>query len=275
LNILQSIVLGLIQGITEFFPISSSGHLVIIPYFSSWDYPPLYFTVTVHFATLLAVLTVLYRDAWRIIRGFALGLFNRKWRSGTDFKMGLYIIIATIPAVLMGLFLDEFIESIFSKPLVVAIFLLVTAFILWGGEYRGRKVKQKKSLTYLSSAVSGIGQALAVFPGISRAGATISFARFFGVKREEAVKFSFLLSIPIILGSFVFELSRSAGTVLGGGENTVWVLFAGLASAYLSGIFAIKYLLYLTKKKNLNIFAVYCICLSIAIFVFYIINNIT
>lgn len=275
MNILQSIVLGLIQGITEFFPISSSGHLVIIPYFSGWDYPPLYFTVTVHFATLLAVLTVLHKDAWRIIRGFVLGLFNRKWRSSTDFKMGLYIIIATIPAVLMGLFLDEFIESIFSKPLIVAIFLLVTAFILWGGEYRGRKVKQKKSLTYLSSAASGIGQALAVFPGISRAGATISFARFFGVKREEAVKFSFLLSIPIILGSFVFELSRSAGTVLGGGENTMWVLFAGLVSAYLSGFFAIKYLLYLTKKKNLNIFAVYCICLSIVIFVFYIINNIT
>ncbi len=275
MNILQSIVLGLIQGITEFFPISSSGHLVIIPYFSGWDYPPLYFTVTVHFATLLAVLTVLYRDAWRIIRGFVLGLFNRKWRSSTDFKMGLYIIIATIPAVLMGLFLDEFIESIFSKPLIVAIFLLVTAFILWGGEYRGRKVKQKKSLTYLSSAASGIGQALAVFPGISRAGATISFARFFGVKREEAVKFSFLLSIPIILGSFVFELSRSTDAVFGGGENTMWVLFAGLVSAYLSGFFAIKYLLYLTKKKNLNIFAVYCICLSIAIFVFYIINNIT
>ena len=274
MNILQSIVLGLIQGITEFFPISSSGHLVIIPYFSGWDYPPLYFTVTVHFATLLAVLTVLYRDAWRIIRGFVLGLFKSKLRKNKDFKMGLYIIIATIPVVLMGLFLNEFIESIFSKPLIVAAFLLVTAFILWGGEYRGRKVGQKKSLSYLSSVASGIGQALAVFPGISRAGATISFARFFGVKREEAVRFSFLLSIPIILGSFVFELSRSTDTVLSGGENTVWVLFAGLVSAYLSGFFAIKYLLYLTKKKNLNIFAVYCICLSIAIFVFYIINNI-
>jgi undecaprenyl-diphosphatase len=273
LSILQSIVLGLIQGITEFFPISSSGHLVIIPYFSGWDYPPLYFTVTVHFATLLAVLTVLHRDAWRIIRGFVLGLFKKKWRKSADFKMGLYIIIATIPAVLMGLFLNDLIESIFSKPLVVAVFLLVTAFILWGGEYRGRKVKQNKSLTYISSLASGIGQALAVFPGISRSGATISFARFFGIKREAAVKFSFLLSIPIILASFVFELSRSGSSVFSGGENTVLILFAGLVSAYLAGFFAIKYLLYLTKKKNLNIFAIYCICLSIAIFVFYIVNN--
>ena len=273
MSILQSIVLGLIQGITEFFPISSSGHLVIIPYFSGWDYPPLYFTVTVHFATLLAVLTVLHRDAWRIIRGFILGLFKKKWRKSADFKMGLYIIIATIPAVLMGLFLNDLIESIFSKPLIVAVFLLVTAFILWGGEYRGRKVKQNKSLTYISSLASGIGQALAVFPGISRSGASISFARFFGIKREAAVKFSFLLSIPIILGSFVFELSRSGSTVFSGGENTVLILFAGLVSAYLAGFFAIKYLLYLTKKKNLNIFAIYCICLSIAIFVFYIVNN--
>lgn len=248
--------------------------MVIIPYFSGWDYPPLYFTVTVHFATLLAVLTVLYRDAWRIIRGFVLGLFYRRLRKSTDFKMGLYIIIATIPAVLAGLFLSDLIESIFSKPLVVAVFLLVTAFILWGGEYRGRKVEQKKSLTYISSLASGIGQAFAVFPGISRSGATISFARFFGIKREAAVKFSFLLSIPIILGSFVFEMSRSNDAVLNGGANTAWVLLLGLLSAYLAGFFAIKYLLYLTKKKNLNIFAVYCICLSIAIFVFYIINNI-
>jgi undecaprenyl-diphosphatase len=150
----------------------------------------------------------------------------------------------------------------------------VTAFILWGGEYRGKKVKQKKSLDYLSSFSAGIGQALAVFPGISRSGATISFARFLGVKREEAVRFSFLLSIPVILGSFVFELSRSKDMILDGGTQIVWVLFAGLVSAYLAGFFAVKYLLYFAKKKNLNIFAIYCICLSIAIFVFYIINNI-
>ncbi|MCJ7471497.1 MAG: undecaprenyl-diphosphate phosphatase, partial [Actinobacteria bacterium] len=232
------------------------------------------FTVTVHLATLFAVLTVLYRDVWRIVRAFLMGIFSRKWRSSNDFKMGLYIIIATVPAVIAGVFLDELIESIFSKPLIVAAFLLVTAFILWGGEYRGRKVVQKPSLTYLAAIASGIGQALSIFPGISRSGSTISFARFFGVKREEAVRFSFLLSIPIILGSFVFEFSRSSGIIFDGGAHIIWTLAAGLISAYVSGLFAIKYLLYLTRKKNLNIFALYCICLSIAVFVFYIINNI-
>ena len=115
LNILQSIILGIIQGITEFFPISSSGHLVIVPFFFGWDYPPLYFTVTVHFATLLAVLSVLYRDVWRIIRAVVLGIFRKKWRSVYEFKTGLYIILATIPAALVGYFLDDAIEGIFFK----------------------------------------------------------------------------------------------------------------------------------------------------------------
>lgn len=274
MNILQSIILGIIQGITEFFPISSSGHLVIIPFFFGWDYPPLYFTVTVHFATLLAVLTVFYRDVYMIIKAVVPGIFKKKLRETYDFKMGIFIIIATIPAALVGYFLNDLIESLFSKPLVVAGFLLITAFILWGSEMKGKKIVQKPVFGFLISLAAGIGQALAIFPGISRSGATISFARFFGIKREEAVRFSFLLSIPIILGSFLFEISRSAEAVFGSGSGILWSLIAGLASAYTAGYFAIKYLLYLTRKKNLNIFAAYCICLSAVIFVFYIIKNI-
>lgn len=267
--------MGLIQGITEFFPISSSGHLVIIPFFLKWDYPPLYYTVTVHMATLLAVLSVLYRDVWRIIRAVIMGIFKRKIRSGYDFKAGLFLILATIPAALAGFFLDDAIEGFFSKPLAVAGFLLLTAFILWGSELRGKKIKQKHSLNWLAALASGIGQALAVFPGVSRSGSTISFARFMGIDRREAVRFSFLLSIPIILGSFVFEISRSKDMIFQGGNTILWSLAAGFISAYISGYFAVKYLLHLTKRKNLNAFAIYCICLSAAIFIFYIIKNIT
>ena len=245
-----------------------------MPYFSGWDYPPLYFTVTVHFATLLAVLSVLYPDAWRIIKAVILGLFNKNWRLTYEFKTGIYIIIATIPAALVGYFLDDTIEGFFSKPLAVAAFLLLTAFILWGSEFRGSRTGQKPRFGWLSSLAAGIGQALAIFPGISRSGSTIAFARFFGIKRQEAVRFSFLLSIPVILGSFIFEISRSKEIIFGGGSQILWPLVAGLASAYISGYFAVKYLLYLTKKKNLNIFAIYCICLSAAIFIFYIIKNI-
>lgn len=273
MSILQSIILGIIQGITEFFPISSSGHLVIIPFFFGWDYPPLYFTVTVHFATLLAVLTVFYRDICRIIKAVALSPFKKKWRQTYDFKSGIFIIAATIPAALAGYFLDDLFEGFFSNPLAVAGFLLLTAFILWGSEMIGKRAARKTGFSFLSALTVGIGQALAIFPGISRSGATISFARFFGIKREEAVRFSFLLSIPIILGSFLFEISRSAETVFGGGSGVLWSLIAGLTSAYLAGYFAIKYLLYLVRRKNLNIFALYCICLSASIFIFYIIKN--
>ncbi|MCD4670035.1 MAG: undecaprenyl-diphosphate phosphatase [Actinomycetia bacterium] len=273
MNILQSIILGIIQGITEFFPISSSGHLVIAPLLFGWDYPPLYFTVTVHFATLLAVITVFYRDIKGIIKAVVQGPFKKKCRETYDFKIGLLIIIATIPAALAGYFLDDLFESFFSNPPAVAGFMLFTAFILWGSEMIGKRAVQKTEFGFLSALTVGIGQALAIFPGISRSGTTISFARLFGIKREEAVRFSFLLSIPIILGSFLFEISRSAGEVFGGGSGVLWSLITGFIAAYIAGYFAIKYLLYLVRRKNLNIFALYCICLSAAIFIFYIIKN--
>ena len=247
---------------------------MIVPFFLGWEYPPLYFTVTVHFATLLAVLSVLYRDVYRIIRAVALGIFIKGWRSSYEFKTGLYIILATIPAALAGYFLDDTVESFFSRPLAAAGFLLLTAFILWGSELRGKKTAQKPLMGWLPSLAAGIGQALAILPGVSRSGATISFARFLGINRQEAVRFSFLLSIPIILGSFVFEVSRSREVIMEGGGDIMWVLVAGLVSAYLSGYFAVRYLLYLTAKKNLNVFALYCICLSAAIFIFYMIKNI-
>ena len=301
MNILQSIVLGIIQGITEFFPISSSGHLVVFPYFFNWDYIPLYFTVTVHFATLAAVVTVFYREIYRIIKAVVLGIFIRKIRISDDFKIGIFIIVASIPAAVAGFFLDNYIEGLFSRPLIVTVFLLATALILWVCEIRGARIEAgsgknpdekedsssglvgsidiagsrtgKARFNLFIAAVAGIGQALAIFPGISRSGATISFARFFGIKRGDAVKFSFLLSVPVILGSFVFELSRSYSIISAGGKFAVLNLTAGFICAYVSGFFAIKFLVYLARRKNLNVFAVYCICLPAATFIFYLINK--
>jgi len=316
LSILQSIVLGIIQGITEFFPISSSGHLVVFPYFFNWDYPPLYFTVAVHFATLAAVVTVFYKEIFRIIREVILGIFIRKQRTSGNFKIGIFLIIASIPAAAAGFFLDDYVESLFSKPMAVAIFLLVTTLFLWLGELKGKRIEAKLSngsgniqdisINKYSSGTSkevmeseltsdievkgsgrkkvrfnlpiavmvGLGQAVAILPGVSRSGATISFARFFGIRRSEAVKFSFLLSIPVIFGTFIFELYRSSGIIFGSSNlHAVQNLIAGFLSSYLAGLFAVKFIVYLTRKRNLNIFAVYCICLSAAIFIFYMMNK--
>lgn len=311
MNILQSIVLGIIQGITEFFPISSSGHLVIFPYFFNWDYIPLYFTVTVHFATLAAVVTVFYKEIFRIIRAVILGIFIRSERSSSNFKLGILLIIASIPAVVVGFFLVDYVESLFSKPVVAAIFLLATALFLWLGEMRGRHIEagltnsqgspggkysssgskgdkksdligeidltgiglKKVKFNFFIAAVTGIGQALAILPGISRSGTTISFARFFGVKRSEAVRFSFLLSVPVIIGSFVFELYQSSSIIFENNTGMIQNLATGFLSSYLTGLFAVKFIVYMTRKKNLNVFAIYCICLAAVVFIFFMIKK--
>lgn len=311
MNILQSIVLGIIQGITEFFPVSSSGHLVVLPYFFNWDYIPLYYTVTVHFATLIAVVTIFYKEIYRIIKAVILAIFIRAQRSSNNFKIGIFIIAASIPAAAAGFFLSDYVESLFSRPLMVALFLAITALILWLGELRGTRVeirqgidfknqpgrnpvsREKKArgsgligeidvggsgtkkvrLNLFIAIMAGVGQAVAIFPGISRSGATISFARFFGINRNEAVKFSFLLSIPVILGSFLFEFFRSYEVIFENNAPMVINLLVGFVCAYLSGLFAIKFMVYLTRKKNLNVFALYCICLAVIIFIFFMIRK--
>ena len=327
MNIIQSIVLGIIQGVAEFLPISSSGHLVIIPYFFNWDYPPLYFTVTVHFATLAAVVTIFHREIYRIIRAVILGIFKRSERATTSFKLGIFLIAASIPAAAAGYFLNEYVDNLFTSPLMVAVFLLVTALILWLGERRSSRIEggpasnqdknerrnrrerwdsrhyrypygrseaamgsgsgseliretevedgsvKKVRFNFFIALMAGIGQAIAILPGISRSGSTISFARFFGVKRSEAVRFSFLLSIPVIFGSFIFEIYRSSEIIFNGGLQIMGNLLVGFFFAFITGMLAIKFLVYLAKRRNLNIFAVYCVALSAITFIFYLIKR--
>lgn len=278
MNILQSIILGITQGFAEFFPVSSSGHLVIIPYFFKWAYLPLYYAVILHFATLLSLLTVYYRDAGNIISSFFIGIFKKDKRNDRNFKLAVYIIIASVPAAIAGFFLNDIVESFFSKPLYTGIFLLITAIFLFTGEIRGKVIGARLSLNgkdlsplpkmnYLIAAVVGIGQAVAILPGLSRSGSTISFARFFGIKREECVKFSFLLSIPVIFGSFIFELYKSHEIIFSSSALNMADMAISFVFAYISGLLAIKFLTRLSRNKNLNIFAIYCIVMAVAIFI--------
>jgi undecaprenyl-diphosphatase len=326
LEVLKAIVLGIIQGIAEFFPVSSSGHLVLVPFLFKWDYIPVYYSVVLHFATLLSLVTVFYRDIGQIIKAFFTGLFNKNTRSSNPyFKLALFIVIATIPAVIAGYFLQDQIEGFFSKPLYVGIFLLVTAAFLFIGEYFGKKCEKRyetpnpennvnlkpvlkglyqevtnpdsmvdkpdsednnlkpdikensvevntskpktKRLNFISAAVIGIGQAIAILPGVSRSGSTISFARLFGIKREECVRFSMLLSIPITFGAFVLETYKSYNEVLSQDVHIIINIAVGFVVAYITGLFAIKFLLKFSKLRNLNYFAIYCIVISIIVFV--------
>ncbi len=293
LEVFRSIFLGIVQGLSEFLPISSSGHLVIIPFLLKWDFLPLYSTVSLHFATLLSLIVIFYRDIWRIISVFLKGIFIKSFRKNQYFKLAIFIIIGSIPAAIIGFFLNDFIESFFSKPLFVAIFLIITALILIIGEFLGNKIEIKskikfynksnigkseniktgneknlKQLNYFNSFIIGIGQAIAIFPGLSRSGLTISFGRFFGIKREECVKFSFFLSIPVIFGAFIFEVINSSSEIFSQSNNIFIYMLISFIFSFLSGVFAIKFLLNLAKKRNLNYFAVYCILISIITFIF-------
>lgn len=289
MNILESIIIGITQGLAEFFPVSSSGHLVIISYFFKWAYLPLYYAVILHFATLLSLLTVYYRDAGNIISSFFIGIFKRDKRNDKNFKLAVFIILASLPAAIAGLFLNDIVESFFSKPLYVGIFLLITAIFLFTGEIRGKIIGARLSpnsedlspqldsnnpkINYPIAFIVGIGQAIAILPGLSRSGSTISFARFFGIKREECVKFSFLLSIPVIFGSFIYELYKSHEIIFNSSALNMADLAISFIFAYTSGLLAIKFLTRLSRNKNLNIFAIYCIVMAVAIFIVIIVRS--
>jgi undecaprenyl-diphosphatase len=299
MKIFEPILLGIVQGLTEFFPVSSSGHLVIIPFIFKWDYIPVYYTVILHFATLLALITVFFKEIIIIIKSFFIGIFRKSVRKEKNFKLAILIIIASIPAALVGFLFDKYIESFFSRPLFVGIFLLITAAILIIGELRGNFTQknrysgnnnlktenlhsspdnqnsimesnintEKPQINYLIAFIVGIGQAIAVLPGISRSGITISFSRFFGIKREECVRFSFLLSIPVILGSFLFEFYKSHSVIISSSFQELIYLLISFVFAYASGFFAIKFMVKFSKNRNLNIFAIYCIVIAIIIFI--------
>jgi undecaprenyl-diphosphatase len=292
LEILKAIILGIVQGFTEFFPVSSSGHLVIVPYIFGWDYIPVYYAVSLHFATLLSLVAVFYREIWRIIRAFFSGIFRRDVRkNNTYFRLSLFIIIASVPAAVAGFFIADFVEEIFSSPFVVGIFMLLTAAFLFLGEFIGKKMEQRyadtikspdnknndnnsesqvqnfKGFSYSRIVIIGIGQAIAILPGISRSGTTISFARFFGLKRDDCVRFSMLLSIPVILGAFIFELVKASGEIAVLDAQTIIGTIAGFIFAFISGFIAIKFLIRYTKSRNLNLFGIYCIFMAIVVFI--------
>lgn len=260
---LQSILLGLIQGITEFLPISSSAHLVLLPYFMHWDIPPreaFAFNVLVQAATLLAVIVYFHRDLWSILLGFFYSLKTRQRGQDSSAYLGWLIILATLPAGMIGLLLKEEIEQAFSDPLAVGIFLWCTAIILFFSERVGRRTRFIRQLTWWEAMIIGGAQALAVFPGVSRSGATIAGGLSRDLQRPEAARFSFLMSIPIVfaagLMSFIdlLELNHTKELLL--------QYLPGLIAAALLGYFSIHWLLKYLRQRSFYPFAIYCAILG-------------
>ncbi|MCU0521575.1 MAG: undecaprenyl-diphosphatase UppP [Anaerolineae bacterium] len=259
MSVWQAVLLGLLQGVTEFLPVSSSGHLVIVPFLLGWPDPGLALDTLLHLGTLLAIVVYFWSELWRLFRA-ALQSLRRHSLADPDARVAWGIVVATIPAAVLGFLFEDVVEQLFGAPKAAAAFLLGTAVLLILSEITSTRQRPITSLSWLDAVLIGLAQALAIAPGLSRSGSTIAAGLFAGFRREDAARFSFLLAIPIILGSGLYQ---SAKLVLGGWAGaSVGVVLAGMATAAVAGYLAISALLALVRRRSLYGFAAYCAVLG-------------
>ncbi len=262
MNIFQAAILGIVQGVTEVLPISSSGHLVLFPWLFKFPDPGLAFDVALHMGTLIAIIAF-FRDDWlEIIKGFFLGLKKLKFQTAKE-KLSILIILATIPGAILGFVLDKMAENAFRNPLLIAATTLIFAFVLILAEKNVGKKKIEEE-TSKSALLTGLAQAVAIIPGVSRSGVTISAGMFQGFTREAAAKFSFLVSAPIILGAGLVEVRKIPIA-----EYSTLVFWTGLISAIIASFLTVRFLMNFVKSHKLNIFAYYRIGLTVVILIAY------
>lgn len=259
LDLLKAVFLGVLQGLTEFLPISSSAHLRIFPELFGWGDPGAAFTAVIQIGTELAVLIYFRKDIWRIGSTWTLSLFRPELRGRQDSRMGWYIIVGSLPIVLLGVLLKDVIERDFRNLWIIGVTLIVLGVILGVADRVGGTSRAVKDMTLRHAVLLGAAQALALVPGVSRSGATISMGRLLGYDREAATRFAFLLAIPAVIGAGIFELRE-----IPGGENTYGVLPTLVATivSFLVGYSAIAWLLRYVSTKSYLPFVVYRIALG-------------
>ncbi|MGD9050090.1 MAG: undecaprenyl-diphosphatase UppP [Anaerolineae bacterium] len=260
MQIIQAIILGLIQGATEFIPVSSSGHLVLVPWLLGWPSPGLVFDTVVHWGTLVAVLAYFWRDWLALIGAWVRGLVRWDWRDPLARLMWL-LLLGSIPAAVIGFLLEDFFESLFGEPVWVSVFLLITAGLLAVSERLGKRRREVEDLRWADALIIGLGQAAAIAPGISRSGATMATGLFRGLKRPDAARFSFLLATPIIFGAGLFKLLDLFSTP--DPLAQIPALVAGFLTAAIVGYLCIWGLLRYLQRGNLYPFAIYCALLGV------------
>jgi undecaprenyl-diphosphatase len=259
MTIFQAIILGIVQGLTEFLPISSSAHLVIAPYLLGWTFPEdqiFVFDVLVQMGTILAVIVYFWKDLIKILVGFVKAIAAKKPFDTQDARTGWYIILASIPAGLAGVLIKPYVEAAFNSPVAVGALLFGTAILLLAAELIGKRERNFASVTWLDALLIGIGQAVAIFPGISRSGSTISVGLMRGLRRTDAARFSFLMSIPIMLAAGLYsmlDLKNVANLT-----DFLPVILIGVVVAAIVGYLSIKWLLHFLNTRSLSIFAAYC-----------------
>lgn len=268
-QLVQAIVLGVVQGLTEFLPVSSSGHLIVVPALLGWDDPfieSLAFSVMLHVATLLALLLYFRSDWLRLVPAGLAALRDRSFRDDPDRKLAWLLAASTLPAVIVGVVLNDVIETAFREPRLVAITLVAGAVVLWVADRLGSRSRPISGLTFPMALGIGAAQALALVPGVSRSGISISAGLFAGLDREAAARFAFLMATPITAGAGLWEL-RTILAGEAGVELPLVPLLAGMVASLLAGLVAISVLMRYLRSHGVGVFVAYRIALAALIIV--------
>lgn len=261
---LQAAVIGLVQGLTEFLPISSSGHLIVVPALLGWDDPflnSLAFSVILHLGTLVALLAYFWRDWARLVPAGLAALRDRSFRGDPDRRLAWLIAATLPPAMIAGVLLNDVIEEQVRRPVLVAAMLVVGAAIMWLADRLGRRTDLMGQLSFPWACGIGCAQAVALVPGISRSGISISAGMFAGLTREAAARFSFLMATPVIAGAGAWEMRKLLAGEAGVTVNAT-ALVVGFAIAMVSGLAAIAVLLRFLRRHSLTLFVAYRVALA-------------
>ena len=270
MTIIQAIILGIVQGLTEFLPISSSGHLLLVPWLFNWhfllDNPDLNktFDVALHLGTFVAVLVYFWREVGTLIAAWVRSI-GRRSLADPMAKLAWLLIVSTIPAALVGVLLESFIEDRLGKPWIIAVAMILFAGVMYLIDHIAKLDRGLDGLTWFDALLIGIAQALALLPGVSRSGITMMTGLLLRLDRESAARYSFLMSIPVIGGAAAYKALEVARNGLPAGTTTPFLV--GMLSAALSGLVAIWFVLAYLKRHNFNLFVLYRIVVGVAVLI--------
>lgn len=267
MNILQALLLGLVQGFAEMLPISSSAHLVLIPWLFRFPDPGLAFDVALHVGTLAALVGYFWRE-WLDIGGSLIKLARERVVTSRAQKLAILLVIASVPGAIFGILLGSYAESVFRSPLLVALALVILGVILWYADHHDRGARKTEQISRLDALQIGFAQAVAIIPGVSRSGATMTAGLFLGIERSDAAKFSFMMSAPIIAGAALVKMKDLAPNMLV--SVNFWVAMVG---ALVSSLLAIGFLLRFVRKHHFDIFVYYRFALAAIVLLVYLVRR--
>jgi undecaprenyl-diphosphatase len=269
-GLIHAAILGIVQGLTEFLPISSSAHLILVPKLLGWNDPFLdsaAFDVMLHLGTLLALVVYFWRDLVRLLAAWLRSIGRRGVGDDPDARLAWLLLISVVPAAVLGAALEDFFDRTFRDALAwVGVFILVGATLLWLAERWGARDRDLNQLTAVDAAIIGVGQALALFPGMSRSGTTIAAGLFLGLERAAAARFSFLMAVPVIAGAGLWKARTLVGAGLEGARTDQ--LLVGVTVSAISGFLAVWFLLAFLRQNSTALFIVYRVVLAGLVFVF-------